>query len=256
MPVSSPVSQVRYVVGALGPSLGFPYYFLLATDLQVTATAAATGVDTLLLNGTDYSVSGAGVPTGGIVALEGSGLHYSVGDTVTISRVPALTQGTNNLDGVPTPAATLNAAFDALCMQVQELRDRLDRCLRLPISNPTTAAAEIALSGRKSALVGFDASGNLTNYAYPTTPGAATNLIVNMNVVGETGGGSSHLDGIDASTYPAGTVLRFNLGGLAAIAAGTPAPTQEYVLVLASLSTGDGVVAAYNKTGYQWVRTL
>lgn len=257
MSVPSTTSLIQAAIAALGQAFNPPFSIQNYSDIALTYTNASTLADTTLVLNVDFFVTGAftaGECPNPTVTLEPTGLHYAVGGTLTIQRLPPATQPTTFVDGTKYLAATTNAALDWLCYSVQALWDVVNRCLRVPPSSAVQAA--IALAARESMLLGFDHNGNVALYAYPTTPGAATGIVNNANLVGPTGGGATHLDGIDASQYALGTIIQFVLGGMAALGAGVPAPMTQYMLVTSALATGDGVVAALNVAAARWIRIL
>lgn len=255
MSVPSTQSLFQYAIAMLGQAFTPAVPIQNTSDLVVTYTAATTLLDTPLTLNVDFTVTGAfvnGVLAAPTVTLEATGLHYAVGGTLTIQRKPPATQPTTYVDGTKYPAATTNNSLDWIVYSIQALWDVAQRCLQVA---PTSGVQpSIPAATRKNALAGFDANGNATVYAYPSTPGPATGIVNNANIIGETGGGATHLDGIDASQYAIGTVIAWNVGGQTAIAAGYPAPRVQYMLVTSALATGPGVVAALNVPTARWVQ--
>lgn len=255
MSVTSTTSWFQYTIASLGQSFSPPVAIQNTSDLTVTYTNATTLADTVLTLATDYTVTGTstnGVIAAPVVTLEATGAHYAVGGKLTIQRTAAPTQPTVYVDGQPYLAATSNNSLDWIVYQIQALYDIVRRCMQVSASAPTQPA--FTLAARKMGLAGFDVNGNATIYSYPTLPGPASGIVNNANIVGETGGGPNHLDGIDASVYSLGTVIAWNIGGQAAVASGNPAPRVQYMLVASLLPAGPGVVAALNVPTAQWVQ--
>lgn len=247
-------SLVQFAIAALGQAFNPPFEIQKTSDLIVTYTNAATLADTLLTLNVDYTVGGAltaGVILNPTVTLEATGLHYAVGGTLTIQRKPPATQPTTYQDGVNYLAAVNNTSLNWIVYSIQALYDLVNRCAQVP---PTSGVqASIPLAIRKSTLLGFDANGNFSTYAYPTTPGAATNLTVNNNIVGPTGGGPTHLDGIDCTpgAGPAiGSIYKFTLGGIGL------GHTTEWQLTTSARATAPDVVAALNLASARWIQIL
>src|SRR5688572_24141448 len=84
-----------------------------------------SGVDYLMTSG--YTVSGAGVESGGSVTLTGT--LTVAGDIVTISREIPLNQLTDYQTNGRFPAAVLERDLDRLAMQVAHQSARIDRTL-------------------------------------------------------------------------------------------------------------------------------
>src|SRR5271165_641359 len=112
MPLSNQQSTYQYVVGSLGQSLPFPNTYWFTGDLTVIDRNPTTHAETVLSYGTDYTLTNVGVAGGGNVVMEPTGLHYAVGDEISISRSTVTTQPTNYVDSVTFPAATDNFGLD------------------------------------------------------------------------------------------------------------------------------------------------
>lgn len=65
-------------------------------------------------------------------------------------------------------------------------------------------------------------------------------------ITGLTGGTPANLDGYDAGLYPDNTVMILNVSGIGAL----------WFLIFSSATPGPTVVDAFNKSGYQWLKTL
>jgi Obg family GTPase CgtA len=69
MTISSTINRVSYAGNGSTTSFSFPYRFLLNSDLVVISKNNSTGVETILVLNTGYTVSGAGSPAGGSVTI-------------------------------------------------------------------------------------------------------------------------------------------------------------------------------------------
>ncbi|NDB70446.1 MAG: hypothetical protein EB015_21050, partial [Methylocystaceae bacterium] len=67
MTVSSTTSRADYTGNGSTTAFTVPFYFLDNTHVTVYSTVISTGVTTTLTLGTDYTLTGAGVSTGGTV---------------------------------------------------------------------------------------------------------------------------------------------------------------------------------------------
>lgn len=252
MSVATLQSLFKFAITNLGQIFTPPVAIQNTGDLVVIYSNATTLVDTVLVLGADYTVAGAftaGVCPAPSVTLEPAGNNYAIGGTLTIQRKPPATQPTTYVDGTKYLAAVPNNSLDWLAYSIQALYDIAARCLRVPATS--NAQSEMALSLRKNNLIGFDpTTGDLRLFPYPPTPGATTGIVSNPNILGPTGGGATHLDGIDASAYAIGTIIQFTLGGMGA------GPAQQFQLVTSSAATGAGVVAALNVPTARWIQIL
>lgn len=113
--------------GTTGP---FPYQFKIYADshLEVIKISGA-GVKTTLVLNVGYTVSGAGVATGGNVTLTTA---LATGEKLVIRRKMPYLQATSFVAGQAVSAAGLNNALDKLAMLIQQVREIAGRGLLLP----------------------------------------------------------------------------------------------------------------------------
>lgn len=154
MPVASETSRIQYVGnGSTVTPYSVPFYFLANADIRVVV-ADASGAETLLVESTHYTLTGAGSALGG-------GLKTTVpyGDThsLTIYREPQQTQSADFQSTGALPADTLTRGLDKLTMLVQSLSRKLGRCFRL---NDKAADVEaLSEATRANTVFGFDSNG-------------------------------------------------------------------------------------------------
>ncbi len=103
MTVSSLVYKISYAGNGTSTAFAVPFYFLASSQLLVTLRSAA-GVETIQLLDVNYTVTGAGVLTGGTVTMT---VAPATGATVTISRNVPITQTTDFQPNDRLPAETL-----------------------------------------------------------------------------------------------------------------------------------------------------
>jgi len=127
--LSSATSRLTYTVTA-GQTV-FPYTFktLLTSDLKVYVDSSPKALTT------DYSVSGAGMVAGGNVTFVTA---PATGSTVLIYREVPLTQLTLLTEHGPLPAKGLESTFDKSVMMSQQLKEAVDRSIKLPVTSPMT----------------------------------------------------------------------------------------------------------------------
>lgn len=119
MTVSSQISSITHECDGISTAFAVPFYFLLATDLVVSLVDPNPDVDPVtLLLGTQYSVSGAGSPPGGVVTTMAA---YASGYRITIERLVPVTQEVAYQANDPFPAKTHERALDKLTMIAQQL---------------------------------------------------------------------------------------------------------------------------------------
>lgn len=115
MAISSTQSYVEYTGDSSTKSFSIPFYFLLNNDISVMI-ADGDGNITALTNGTDFSVTGQGVSTGGTCAMNTA---YSDSYSILIYREPPETQETKYYENGKFPAKSHEAALDKLTMLIQ-----------------------------------------------------------------------------------------------------------------------------------------
>ena len=153
-----------------GSTVAFPFTFKVFTTAQVVVTRTVSGVDTILTLTTDYTVT------------LNSDQDTSPGGTVTMLTAPATGQSltiTSNVANLqPTVLANLggfypeviNDSLDRATIQIQQLDERLDRALVIPVSSSgIDTELPVPESGK---LIGWDGLGTaLQNYSnLPTGP--------------------------------------------------------------------------------------
>ena len=147
MSVSTIINRKEYAGNSGTVDFSFPYYFLSSSDLVVYLRDDTTLVETLQTITTHYTVTGAGVEAGGTVSFVTA---PATGTTVVVFRDPTPTQSAVFVDNDPLPADTLEQIVDKLTLEVQRLRDRLDRSLEM-----TPAAAALSTNALPPAAAGY-----------------------------------------------------------------------------------------------------
>lgn len=167
MTISSTASKISYLANGVTIAFAFPYLFLASSDLKVTVSA--DNVDDLQTITTDYTVSGAGNPSGGTVTFVTAPTN---GSTVTILRQTPKTQTTDYVPNDRFGAETHEAALDKLTMAVQEMVTTSGLALRYPDAEPSTSSGILPTKGlRAGKSLGFDLQGQPTLYNIPETYG-------------------------------------------------------------------------------------
>lgn len=132
MTISSETSRVSYSGNGATVAFSFPYYFGAQADLVVIDRVTATGVETVKVLTTDYTISGTitnGVyKSGGTVTMN---VAPASGHKLIIYRDPAATQETDFVENDSLPAETLETTLDKLTAIAQRLQDRVDRSVTL-----------------------------------------------------------------------------------------------------------------------------
>jgi hypothetical protein len=157
MTISTTASRISYTGNGSTDEFSFPYPVLATTDLVVIETIIATGVETVQVITTDYTVALVG---GGATATVTAVTAPASTVTWTIYRDPAQTQGTDFTDNDPLPAASIEDALDRLTMIEQRSRSLVDRSLKQPEGDTADIDYLPAKVDRASKYMAFDADGD------------------------------------------------------------------------------------------------
>ena len=142
-----------------GATTSFPttFKFLKNADVKVIHRDAS-GNDTTWVEGTDYTLTGAGADNGGPVVATTA---PAVGETLTIKRAAAETQGAALPLGGSFPSTTVEQALDLLTMLVQQRSEELGRALTGAEADPDVNLTLPSTTARALKFLAFDASGNV-----------------------------------------------------------------------------------------------
>ena len=174
MPVNTTGSTVQYTGD--GVRTTFPFTFPIGSegDLAIKARVTATGVTTLQTLTTHYTVtkSGTNFDNGGNVEMVSA---PAATITLIITRDTTQTQSTDLIYGDTHDSEAYENMVDRNTLMIQELQKQIDRCFKIPDSDPDSADMEVTNSvDRASQFAAFDASGNLIPASTITGGTAAT----------------------------------------------------------------------------------
>lgn len=144
MTISTTASRISYNGNGVTVAFAFPYRFLQNADL-VVIRVAASGTETTLVLGTDYTVTGADDDAGGTVTCTTAPV---TGSRLVIYRSMDITQEVDYITGDSFPAETHERALDRLTMIVQQQQDAIDRSAKL--SETSTADADTLVANINS----------------------------------------------------------------------------------------------------------
>lgn len=159
MTVTSTTARADYNGNGATTAFTVPFYFLDNSHLLVLRTVIATGVPTTLVLGTDYTVTGAGVSSGGTVTCTTA---PASGTKLSVLRNIPLDQQTHYVENDQFPSASHERALDKLTMIVQQQNEVISRSVTVP---PSTSGVSTALPAPSAnQLVAWDSGGTaLTN---------------------------------------------------------------------------------------------
>lgn len=131
MTISSLTNRIEYLGNGAVSNYSFPFKIFADADLLVTQLDL-TGVETTLVLNTNYTVTGAGVSSGGSITLLGGALVSGYG--LVIRRKLSIIQATDIRNQGPFFPETHENQFDKLVMIDQAQQNEIDRSMKLPES--------------------------------------------------------------------------------------------------------------------------
>lgn len=127
----------------------FAYNFLVydQADLEVVLKSSA-GVEAVKSISTHYTVTGVGSSSGNVVM----GTPPANGETLTIRRKQALTQGTDLTNQGAYVGETHERVFDETIQKIQQIDEEVDRSIKVGVSQ-ATAGIDFTLPGPTASTV-------------------------------------------------------------------------------------------------------
>lgn len=156
MSLNTELSRIQYLANGATTIFAFPYLFYDNAHIIVVQTIA--GVDAVKVLGADYTLAGAGSPSGGSVTFLVAPVNASV---VTIYRLVPFTQTADFVNNDKFPSDVNERSFDLAVMGEQQLKDAVSRSLVAPVTDPLTVVLTLPSAAMRAgqALV-FDSLGN------------------------------------------------------------------------------------------------
>ena len=161
-----------------GTTTVFSYTFEVQDETHLVVTLAdASGVETVQVLNTDYTVSGVGNANGGQVTMSAA---PAVGYTLTLSRNIPITQEVDLENRRSVAPEVLEDAYDKLTQIAQDLSEQVGRAVKI---SAVQSAGSTQLSGPASgpSLLGFDGADNAITYSL--SPSGVINLAQDVNIL-------------------------------------------------------------------------
>lgn len=136
MALSSTTTRSRYNGDGSTTSFATGFKFLLNSHVKVVLRSSS-GTETTWVEGTQYTLTGAGNANGGTVTVSTSPTDYTPasGERLIIYRDAPLTQPDALPLGGAFPSTTVEQMADRLTMIAQQLSEKIGRSLLLPVSS-------------------------------------------------------------------------------------------------------------------------
>jgi hypothetical protein len=161
MTVSSSVNRNDYAGNGSTTNFAVSFRFLQNSDVKATLRDALS-TETLQVETTDYTLTGAGAAGGGTLVMI---IAPPTGTTLTIQRDVPATQETDYVENDEFPAESHEDALDKLTMLVQQQVEDSSRHMGFSdtISDASGSVVELSQdkTQRADKFIGFDSAGNL-----------------------------------------------------------------------------------------------
>ncbi|MEE8223063.1 MAG: hypothetical protein V3S59_02065, partial [Alphaproteobacteria bacterium] len=144
MTVSSTQSRKDYAGDGATTQFTVPFFFIENVDIVATLRSTG-GTETTWTDGTEYTLTGAGNPSGGTLTAVSTGTDFTPqsGETLVIKRKEQFTQPSDFAVAGALPSETIEEGYDRAVMLAQQLSEDLGRTARLAETSPTTSALVI-----------------------------------------------------------------------------------------------------------------
>lgn len=162
--------------GSTGP-FSVPFYFLADSELTVTKISASTlaTVSVLVLD-VDYTVTGEGTTSGYVTLTATLSSSYKL----VIQRATDFLQATDLVELEAFSAETLEGQHDKETRELQELKDEVNRSVRLLPGTTDTSINPHLANPAASTVIGWDSTGKaLTNYTTTTLSVPSIDMLAN-----------------------------------------------------------------------------
>ncbi|MBN3812227.1 hypothetical protein [Paraburkholderia sp. Ac-20347] len=168
MTVESSVQDVTYEMDGVTLAFPIPFYFLDTAHVYADFIDSAENL-TSLVNGTDFTVTGAGDEDGGTLTLA---LAKAAPYNLHIYRDVPVTQETAYQQNSAFPAKTTETALDKLTMIAQQNASAVENSIRYPLNEYGTDGTLPNKTERADTVLGFDSAGSQAQYPLPASVGA------------------------------------------------------------------------------------
>jgi hypothetical protein len=159
MTISTTTNRVSFAGNGSTTAFATGFKFFANGDLVVTLVTDSTGAEVVKTITTHYSVTGAGVVTGGTVTMVTA---PATGETLVIVRAQAYTQGLDLVENDPFPSESVEDQLDKNVIMAQQNDSALDRSLRQPAGDTADIDFLPPKVTRATKALGFDADGDPT----------------------------------------------------------------------------------------------
>jgi len=146
-----------------GSTTTFTYTFKIFQDSDIQVIIrAANGTETTKTITTHYTVTGAGVSSGGTVIFTSGNIPTNT-QTVVLRRNIPQTQAIDYIANDPFPAESHEEGLDRATMAIQQIQEEVTRSLKLSKTNTMTSTEfTVGSADRANKILAFDSSGEIS----------------------------------------------------------------------------------------------
>ena len=146
-----------------GSTTTFTYTFKIFQDSDIQVIIrSANGTETIKTLTTHYTVTGAGVSSGGTVVFTSGNIPTST-QTVVLRRNIPQTQAIDYIANDPFPAESHEEGLDRATMAIQQIQEEVTRSLKLSKTNTMTSTEfTVGAADRANKILAFDTNGELS----------------------------------------------------------------------------------------------
>lgn len=155
MTISLVQSVTQYSGTSANTELDTVFKFFANADVVVIQRVIATGVDTTMVLGVNYNMTGGSAlgAVGTVTPIDGATDFVTGTMKWTLQRLVPLTQSLDYVDNDSFPAESHEAGLDRLTIQNQDRQNQIDRALILPVSDVEGSGA---FDGRSNRIENID----------------------------------------------------------------------------------------------------
>ena len=163
MTVSTTIIKNLYTANGSTANFAYQFKIIQDSDLEVFIRTDATGAESAAkVLGTDYSMTGAGVATGGTVTFLSGKIPIS-GQTIVLRRNVPKTQVIDYIANDPFPAETHEEGLDRGIMVAQQNFEEVERSIKLSKTNTMSSTEfKVGAAERAGKILAFDSTGELS----------------------------------------------------------------------------------------------
>ena len=234
------LSNLHHVYTASAGQTQFAYNFLAIEQADITVYVDGAEVS-------DFTVSGLGVVTGGIITLT---VPLAAGQSVAVFGDTVPKQSTTYTRGGSFPAASHERALDRLARAIQDVKDRLRHAVRFPVWETAPDTELSTIEGQALKLLQVNATEDGLTYYTPSftvlssVATAAGYTVARVEATVNTSAGDHSL--VSTSLIPAGSIVEGVIVEVTTTFGNTNGLTGIHV----------GYAGEYNKWGTGLSRTL